>query len=392
MNKIKIAVIITKLELGGAQKVAISLCEKMDKNKFEPFLICGCGGILDKETKKKIRVRFVKNLVREINPIKDLKALFSIYKILKKEKPIIVHTHSSKAGILGRIAAKLCGIKNIIHTIHGFSFNDTQSFIKKKTFIFLEKFCARLSSILIPVSTENITKGLKNNIGEKEKYHYIRLGVDINNFKNFNQIPSLKQELKLNKYDILITTIGPFKPQKNLPDFIRLANNLSKLDNKFKFVIVGDGELRKSFEQMIKYFDIFNNIFLIGWRKDISNILNSSDFFVMTSLWEGLPISTIEALCCGLVPIVNDVDGQREIIKNGINGFLISPYDIEAIQEKILLLTSDNKLKQKMSKNAKNCIDKTFSIDYMIKQHENLYLSSTNSFFNKKKYFKHNGC
>ena len=249
-----------------------------------------------------------------------------------------------------------------------------------------------MSAILIPVSTENITKGLKNNIGKKEQYHYIRLGVDINNFKNFSQVPSLKKELKLNKDDILITTIGPFKPQKNLPDFIRLANNLSKLDNKFKFVIVGDGELRKSFEQMIKYFDIFNNIFLIGWRRDIANILNSSDFFVMTSLWEGLPISTIEALCCGLVPIVNDVDGQREIIKNGINGFLISPYDIEAIQEKILLLTSDNKLKQKMSKNAKNCIDKTFSIDYMIKQHENLYLSSTNSFFNKKKYFKHNGC
>ena len=392
MNKIKIAVIITKLELGGAQKVAISLCEKMDTNKFEPFLICGCGGILDKEAQKKIRVIFVKNLVREINPIKDLKALFSIYKILKKEKPIIVHTHSSKAGILGRIAAKLCDIKNIIHTIHGFSFNDTQSFINKKIFIFLEKFCARLSSILIPVSTENITKGLKNNIGKKEQYHYIRLGVDINNFKNFSQVPSLKKELKLNKDDILITTIGPFKPQKNLPDFIRLANNLSKLDNKFKFVIVGDGALRKSFEQMIKYFDIFNNIFLIGWRRDIANILNSSDFFVMTSLWEGLPISTIEALCCGLIPIVNDVDGQREIIKNGINGFLISPYDIESIQKKILLLNSDNELKQKMSKNAKNCIDKTFSINYMIKQHENLYLSSINSLFNKKKYLKNNWC
>ena len=133
---------------------------------------------------------------------------------------------------------------------------------------------------------------------------------------------------------------------------------------------------------MIKDFNISNNIFLIGWRRDIANILNSSDFFVMTSLWEGLPISTIEALCCGLVPIVNDVDGQIEIIKNGINGFLITPYDIKSIQEKILLLTNDKELKQKLSENAKNCIDNTFSIDYMIKQHENLYLSM-NSFINK---------
>jgi glycosyltransferase involved in cell wall biosynthesis len=95
----------------------------------------------------------------------------------------------------------------------------------------------------------------------------------------------------------------------------------------------------------------------------------------MTSLWEGLPISTIEALSCGLVPIVNDVDGQREIIKDGFNGFLIKPYDIKAIEEKILLLAKDTDLKNQMSENAKNSIDYTFSINHMIKQHEQLYLT-----------------
>ena len=95
----------------------------------------------------------------------------------------------------------------------------------------------------------------------------------------------------------------------------------------------------------------------------------------MTSLWEGLPISTIEALSCGLVPIVNDVDGQREIIKDGFNGFLIKPHDIKSIEEKILLLINNPDLKNKMSDNAKNSIDYTFSIDHMIKQHEDLYLT-----------------
>ncbi|MBO7431306.1 MAG: glycosyltransferase family 4 protein [Elusimicrobia bacterium] len=383
MNKIKVAVIITKLELGGAQKVAISICEKLDKTKFEPFLICGCGGILDEETKNKVRVIFVKDLVREINPVKDLKALFSIYKILKQEKPVIVHTHSSKAGIIGRFAAKLCGIKNIVHTIHGFSFNDTQSFLKKNLFIFLEKAGAKISRKLIPVSTENITKGLDNNIGKKEQYHYIRLGVDIDNFKNFKDTPSLKKELNINEQDILVTTIGPFKPQKNLPDFIKTAKNISDKHKNFKFVIVGDGTLRPQFEKLIKEYNISNNIFLIGWRRDISNILNSSDFFVMTSLWEGLPISTIEAMCCGLSPIVNDVDGQREIVKDGFNGFLIKPYDIKATEEKIMLLADNKDLKQKMSLNAKNSIDYTFSTDYMIKQHEQLYLSFQSFSVNK---------
>ncbi|MBR3627916.1 MAG: glycosyltransferase family 4 protein [Elusimicrobia bacterium] len=383
MNKIKIAIIVTKLELGGAQKVAISLCEKLDKNKFETVLICGCGGILDEETKNKIRVIFVKDLIREINPIKDLKALFSTYKILKQEKPNIVHTHSSKAGIIGRFAAKLCCIRNIIHTIHGFSFNDTQSFLKKNLFIFLEKLGAKISKYLIPVSTENVTKGLNNHIGKKEQYHYIRLGVDIDNFKNFKNTPSLKKELNIDDNDILVTTIGPFKPQKNLPDFIKIAKDISEKDKRFKFVIVGDGILRSQFENLIKEYNISNNIFLVGWRRDISNILNSSDFFVMTSLWEGLPISTIEAMCCGLSPIVNDVDGQREIVKDKINGFLIEPHDIKSCEEKIMLLADDSNLKEKMSLNAKNSIDYTFSIDYMIKQHEELYLSLQTSSVNK---------
>ena len=201
-------------------------------------------------------------MVRQINPLKDIKALYSIYKIIKKEKPLIVHTHSSKAGILGRFAAKLCKIKNIVHTIHGFGFNDTQNFFKKNLYIFLERVCAKFSKVLIPVSTENIKKGLKYKIAVKEKYRYIKLGIDIDNFKNFKGIPSLKQDLNLLSSDILITTIGPFKPQKNLPDFIRIANNISKKHKNFKFVIVGDGILRQSFEKMIKEFGIEKNIFL----------------------------------------------------------------------------------------------------------------------------------
>ena len=150
--KKKVAVIITKLELGGAQKIAISLCEKIDKNLFEPFMICGCDGILSKEVQQKNKVYFVKNLIREISPIKDLKAAISIYKILKKEKPDIIHTHSSKAGILGRLCGWFARIPIIIHTIHGFSFNDTQSFLKKHLFIFFEKLCSLFSTYLIFIS------------------------------------------------------------------------------------------------------------------------------------------------------------------------------------------------------------------------------------------------
>ncbi len=379
MNKIKVCIIVTKLELGGAQKVAIDLCKKTDKDKFEFFMICGMGGILDDETSGVIKVYFVKDLIREINPLKDFKAFIEIYKILKKEKPDIVHTHSSKAGILGRITAFAAGIKTIIHTIHGFPFNDTQSFFKKNLYIALEKLCAAVSTVLIPVSTENIKKGLSYKIGKEKQYRYIRLGIDIENFKNLNHAPLLKKELGLEETDKIVTTIGPFKPQKNLPDFIKTANIVLKKDSSFKFIITGDGDGRPELERLIAKYGLENGVFLLGWRRDISNILNSSDFFAMTSLWEGLPISTIEAMACGLVPVVNDVDGQREIVKDGVNGFLVKPYDAEDTAAKIFYLAKNSEIKDKMSRNAKQTIDETFGIDYMIKQHENLYRELTGS-------------
>ena len=373
MKKIKICIIITKLELGGAQKVALSLCEKIDLNKFDPFLICGCGGILDKEISRAIRVYFVKDLVREINPYKDFKALKKIYRILKKEQPDIVHTHSSKAGIIGRFAAKLAKIKNIVHTIHGFSFNDTQKKYMRNMFVFLERAGAKISKYLIPVSIENINKGLKNKIGKREQYRYIKLGIDVENFKNYQSELSLRKELNLSDSDFIITTIGPFKPQKNLKDFIKIADKVIKDNKKFKFVIAGDGEGRNELESLIKTYSLYDSVFLIGWRKDISNILNSSDLFVMTSLWEGLPISTIEAMSCGLVPVVNAVDGQIEIVKDNYTGFLIRPYDVEASVEKILFLEKNADIRKQIGENARNSIDNTFSTDYMIKQHEKLY-------------------
>lgn len=379
MKKIKICIIITKLELGGAQKVAIDLCRKLDQTKFEPFMICGMGGILDDETAASVKVYFIKDLIREINPLKDFKAFIEIYKILKKEKPDIVHTHSSKAGILGRFTAFICRTKNIIHTIHGFPFNDTQSFFKKNLYITLERLCAKISKILIPVSTENTAKGLSYKIGTQKQYHYIRLGIDIENFKNLNNVPLLKKELGLKETDKIVTTIAPFKPQKNLGDFIKTANIIVKKNRNFKFIITGDGDEKPKLENLIKEYALADNVFLLGWRRDISNILNSSDFFAMTSLWEGLPISTIEAMACGLVPVVNDVDGQREIVKDGVNGFLVKPYDPEDTAAKILFLAKNSDIKDKMSLNARQTINETFSIDYMIKQHENLYRQTVSS-------------
>src|ERR1700687_255312 len=142
----RVAHIITQLELGGAQRNTLYTVGHLDSEHFEPLLICGRDGILDEEAKAGTwPTHFVRGLDRPVNPIKDTLALIAIYRLLRELKPHIVHTHSSKAGILGRIAADLAGVPVIIHTYHGFGFTPVQSRPVRRAFVMLEKFCARLS-------------------------------------------------------------------------------------------------------------------------------------------------------------------------------------------------------------------------------------------------------
>jgi len=167
--KIKVCHIITKLELGGAQKNTLYTVSNLDKEKFDVFLISGEGGILDDEAKKQnFKKYFLKNLVREISPLNDLLALIKIFKILRKEKPDIIHTHSSKAGIIGRIAGFLSGVKIIIHTYHGFGFNEHQRYLVKKFYIFIEKLVSFITDYFIFVSYDNLETAKKYKIIRKD--------------------------------------------------------------------------------------------------------------------------------------------------------------------------------------------------------------------------------
>ncbi|MCL2144954.1 MAG: glycosyltransferase family 4 protein [Endomicrobia bacterium] len=370
---LKICFIVTKLELGGAQKVALYTAEHINGDEFKEFFITGKGGILDNAAAEKFRIYRLSNFVREISPLKDLKALRHIYGILKTEKPDVVHTHSSKAGILGRIAAKLAGIKIIVHTVHGYSFNETQNFFKKYLYACLEKFCSLFSDKLIAVAKEDIKKGIKYKIAKESKFELIRAGINTDHYKNYTPDKNFKNALGISESTKVVTTIGPFKPQKNLKDFIKAADIVGKKNNDIVFLAAGDGEQRKELENLISELGLKEKILLLGWRNDIAELLYASDIFVMTSLWEGLPCTILEAMCCGKPVIANAVDGVKEIIKEGETGFLIKPYDYVSAAEKINYLLNDNILLLKMGENAKDSITKEFDINYTVTQHEELY-------------------
>ncbi len=374
-EKINLLYVITKLELGGAQKQLLSLIRNVNKEQFELFLFTGRDGLLveDALSIPHLKLRRCRFLERAIHPLKDLALLIDLFLFIKKNDIGIVHTHSSKAGILGRLAAKLAGVKIIIHTVHGWSFHDYQPIFLKRLFILLERFVAMFTDKLIVVSYYDQAKGLENYIGDQAKYCLIRYGIDYAEF-NINS-SSIRKELGLDNNDLVVGMVACFKPQKCPQDFIKLACLVNRDIPEVKFVLVGDGVLRKKVEELISVSNLKENMILTGWRRDIPDILAAFDVFVLTSLWEGLPITLLEAMAGAKAAIATDTGGVREVIKEGRTGFLVQSHDMEELANKLAGLLRDNTLRVRMGNLAKESLKYDFRVDNLISNTEALYNS-----------------
>jgi len=373
MQKINLLYVITKLELGGAQKQLLNLINRLDRERFNIFLFTAKNGFLLKDALSinGLTIKKSRCLERPINPLKDFFALIEIYKYIKEHNIDIVHTHSSKAGILGRLAARLARARFIIHTIHGWSFNDYQPALCRIFFIWLERFTARFTDKLIVVSNYDKQSGLRNRIGEEGRYQVIHYGIDYTEF--FKKDELIKEELGIGDNDLVVGMISCFKPQKSPQDFIKLAFLINQALPNVKFILVGDGILRKCVQKMINRLNLHKSIILTGWRRDIHRILSAIDIFVLTSLWEGLPIVTLEAMLASMPIVATDTGGIRDVVIDGQTGFLVAPGDVRGLSEKLILLLKDKNLRSAMSENAKNNLGFQFTLSNMLKDNQDLY-------------------
>lgn len=372
MQKLKVVYIITKLELGGAQLCVLNCVRHLDRNSFFVTLISSKKGILAHDARliPNTNFYFIPTLKRTINLVSDTITFFKLYQYLKKNRVDIVHTHSSKAGILGRWAAYLAKVPIILHTIHGFSFHERQFCLKKSFFIFLEKITAKITSKLITVCQSDIKKGLKYKIGKKEQYILIRNGINKQEFLNLRQ---KKQDAQGRP---VVAAISCLKPQKAPLDYIRACSIVREVFPEAKFLLIGDGILRQKVLQLVKFFRLENNFFLMGWRRDIPSLIRDIDIFVLSSYWEGLPMSILEAFACAKPVVATAVDGVPEIVKDGENGFLVSPGDYQSLAKKIILLLKDKNLIFNMGENNRRFIANAheFSLEFSVDKLQNFYL------------------
>jgi len=378
--RIKVIHIITMLELGGAQENTIFTVSHLNRGQYHPALWSGPGGILAEEASKILGDDFkiVPNLARALRPKDDLFVLLQLWKMLRAEKRpapdtvIIIHTHSSKAGILARIAGRLAGIPVIVHSFHGFGFNDFQPALIRGAFILAEKIAGWLTDGFIFVSRANMAKAEALGIGKPGRYHLIRSGINLDEFQPGPMpFPAKRKELGVGNGK-LVTMISNLKPQKNPLDFARVANLVLKEAPDSWFVLAGDGELRPELEKLIAQFGIGERVKLLGWRRDVPEILRASDLFLLTSLWEGLPRVYPQAMSAGLAIVGTKVDGGPEAVIDGENGYLLEPRDYEGMARRVIELLKDDEKRKRMGRRGSELAPE-FDIWKMLKDQELLY-------------------
>ncbi len=362
--------IITKLELGGAQKVCLALMEGMHKHHISTTLISGDEGPLVEETQKFDSIILIPDFKREIRLayfFNEIRTFINIVRLLRKLKHqhqhIIVHTHSTKAGIMGRWAAFFARIPIRIHTIHGYGFHDYQNRFIWMLIYLCELLTSFITTHFVCVSEQDRTTGSKLFPQFKNKSSLIRASA----FANSSGLAVAPRKCK----KFIIGTISCFKPQKNLFDLLRAFEYTYQKNKDVELQIIGDGIMRPDIETWIQTHELSNVITLVGWQKDVVPWLNSWNIFTLSSLWEGLPCTIIEARLCKLPVIAYDVGGIREVITSGVSGFLVAPGNWQALAHHFGALIHDQNLYNKMSTYADNLDD--FNHTMMVKHHLKLY-------------------
>lgn len=371
----KVAHLVTRLDLGGAQQNTLHTVRHLDRALFEPVLICGRGGLLDEETKDDASVRtvFVESLQRDIHPFLDLLALLELTKVLLAEKPDILHTHSSKAGILGRLAAALAGVPVVVHTYHGFGFHDRQPPLVKGLYVLLERLCARFTDALIFVSKANIAYAAQHGIARPEEAVLIRSGVALAGLPAPVDAAKLKMSAGVGMHKPLVVSIGNLKPQKNVADLLEAAALVLAALPEARFVFIGDGPQRRALEARAFALGLNDRFIFLGWRRDAAQWLAAADAFVMSSLWEGLPRALVEAMKTGKPAVCYATDGVLDLIKSGENGFTVEPGDHAALAARVIELLKDETLRRRLGEAAAAAIGPEFDIDGMVRAQEALY-------------------
>ena len=357
--------------LSGVQKSMLDIISRLEPDQYDITVLCQAEGELTRALRqKKIGFITLPELKREINPYYDSLAFLKLYKLLKRGKYDLVHTHSSKPGIIGRLAAKAAGIKCIVHTVQGFAFHQHSSKVQVFLVGLLEKLAGMASHKVIFVNSKDRDVASKMKLVPNHKMVIIHNGVDLNQFNSGNGV---KNGNGIRTNGAMVGMVARLWEQKAPQDYIAAIPKVVDKIPDAKFLVIGDGPLEQELKEMSDKLGIKENVQFLGWRQDINDLLKVIDVVVLPSLWEGLPVSILEAMALSKPVVATNIKGNNELVVHGQTGYLVKPGNPEEISAYVLKLLNDQPLAQKMGRLGHSRVKEKFALKKIVEQTSSLY-------------------
>lgn len=378
---IRVLHIITRLIVGGAQENTLLTVEGLDKlPEYETTLVTGVDngpeGDLLERARRTTRLVIVPELGRSISPLADVKAFWKLYRLIRKGRYHIVHTHSSKAGVLGRLAARLAGTPLVVHTLHSLVFHDYQPWLVNRLWWVVKRLCAPMTDHFISVSNIISQKAITAGIDRAEKFSTVYSGMELDWFLKAQVDPlAVRREFGIPEDAPVVGKIARLFPLKGHDQLMDAAPAIVRRHPDVRFFLVGDGVLYEHLRRRARDAGILDNFIFAGLipRERIPEMISAMDALVHTSLREGLARVLPQALAMGKPCVSFDIDGAPEVVVPGETGYLVRPGDADGLADAVSRLLDDPQARVRMGEAGRRRVDPAFRAETMVREIASVY-------------------
>jgi glycosyltransferase involved in cell wall biosynthesis len=376
-ERIRILHVITRLILGGAQENTLLTVAHLDRTRYEVTLASGPTrgpeGSLEDQIPRDIAFERIPELVRYPHPLKDVLAVYRLYRVMRRGRYHIVHTHTTKAGMVGRIAASLARVPLVIHTPHGHAFHDYLNRVGSEALKSVERWFARRTDQIICLTEAERQDHVRFRIGPPEQFEVIHSGVDIDRFRNARpDVETKRRELRLPAHGPLVGCIARLVQVKGVDILLEAVPRIRAAVPRMTVVFVGDGPRRGALERRAHLLGQDGAIRFLGVRRDVTEILPLFDLVVIPSLNEGMGRAAVEALAAGRPVVGSRVSGIQDVIVDGQTGLLVPPADPAALAHAIIRCLTNPTLALALARQAQAGVD-AYGVAPMIAKLDRLY-------------------